>query len=289
MQPLSRTRLKQAVTLFVGTAILAITPGLGVLPTPAFAQYAPGQLENLVSRIALYPDPLLAQILAAATYPNDIPPAAQWANEHSYLKGEQLAQAIEADHLPWDPSVQALLPFPNVLNMMAGDMGWTSELGNAFLSNRDAVMDAVQRERHRAMQYGYLRSGGPIVVTGGPYVEILPATPGYIVVPTYNPAIVFAPPRPGFYVGGAINFGIGFSLGAAFRPWGWGGYNRIGWANHAVVINNYNWNRTMANRNTYVHHYDVPRYRTERPVEHHQIREHERRDERGREREHDHR
>lgn len=281
MQLLHRATLKRAATFFLSAAIFIVSPGL--LTVPALAQYGPGQLDNLVARIALYPDPLLAQILAASTYPNDIQPAAQWANEHSYLKGEQLAQAIEADQLPWDPSVQALLPFPDVLNMMAGDMNWTSALGNAFLGSRDAVMDAVQHQRHLAMEYGYLRSGGPIVVRGGPYIEILPSNPAYIVVPSYNPAIVYARPRPGFVVGGAIHFGLGFSIGAAFRPWGWGG-NRFGWSNHSVIINNYDWNRNMRNCGSYVQHYDLPRNRGPRPVERHDIRGHERHEDRGHDR-----
>src|SRR5262245_57142499 len=92
---------------------------------PAAAQDAPyyssEQLDRLVSRVALYPDPLLAQVLAAATFPDDIPDAARWADEHHYLSGSQLTQAIEGDKLPWDPSVQALLPFPSVLNAMASD------------------------------------------------------------------------------------------------------------------------------------------------------------------------
>src|ERR1039457_3317924 len=93
-----------------------------ILAAPAFAQappsLAPGQLDQLVARIALYPDPLLAQVLAAATYPNDIPPATQWADHHHYLSGQALADAIGADQVHWDPSVQALLPFPSVLDMM---------------------------------------------------------------------------------------------------------------------------------------------------------------------------
>ncbi len=109
-----------------------------------------------MARVALYPDPLLAQALAAATYPNDIPAAAQWADQHHYLTGQALANAISADQLPWDPSVQALLPFPSVLDMMASDMNWTSQLGNAFLAQQQDVMDAVQRERAVAERYGYL-------------------------------------------------------------------------------------------------------------------------------------
>jgi len=99
-------------------------------------QFTPDQLDNMVSRIALYPDPLLAQVLAAATFPDQIPDAARWADQHHYLQGQALASAIQGDQLPWDPSVQALLPFPSVLGMMASDMRWTSDLGNAFLANQ---------------------------------------------------------------------------------------------------------------------------------------------------------
>src|ERR1700676_4336354 len=138
---------------------------MALVAAPMFAQdqgqppsFAPDQLDQLVSRIALYPDALLSQILAAATFPDQIPDAARWADQHHYLTGDALANAIAGDRLPWDPSVQALLPFPSVLDMMASDMGWTSELGNAFLAQEPDVMDAVQRERHRAYDYGYLRS-----------------------------------------------------------------------------------------------------------------------------------
>src|ERR1700724_2246106 len=134
--------------------------------------FTPEELDRLVSRIALYPDPLLAQILTASTFPDQTPEAAEWADEHHYLTGAELAQAIEADHLWWDPSVQALLPFPSVLEMMASDMKWTRELGEAFLTQHQDVMDAIQRMRRKAKDYGYLRSNDKIVVTGGPYIEI---------------------------------------------------------------------------------------------------------------------
>src|SRR5580700_8814262 len=151
----------------------------GMVAAPVFGQappsFTPPQLDQLVARIALYPDPLLAQILAAATYPDAIPPAAQWADQHHYLTGQALADAITGDQLPWDPSVQALLPFASVLDMMNGDMNWTSELGNAFLAQQQDVMDAVQRQRSAAQRYGYLRSNGQVVVGGGPYITIAPA------------------------------------------------------------------------------------------------------------------
>src|SRR5271167_301900 len=132
----------------------AADQGASQAPPPTFS---PEQLDQLVSRVALYPDSLLAQVLAAATFPNDIPDAARWADQHHYLTGQALADAIQGDQLPWDPSVQALLPFPSVLDTMASNLNWTRDLGNAFLAQQQDVMDAVQRERHKAQQYGYLR------------------------------------------------------------------------------------------------------------------------------------
>jgi hypothetical protein len=249
------------------------------------AALPPGELERIVSPIALYPDPLLAQVLAAATFSDQIPEASRWADQHHYLTGPQLTAAIEADQIPWDPSVQALIPFPSILGMMASDMPWTQELGNAFLTQRDQVMDAVQRERQKAVNYGYLRSNPQIVVRTGPYVEIIPVNPDYIVVPYYDPLIVFAPPRRGFVVTTGIRFGFGVTLGAAFVPWGWHA-NRIGWGEHVVVINNAPWQRTWTNRVTYVHPYTVHRYAAVRPApvpERHDLRgrsEKEREDER---------
>jgi hypothetical protein len=238
------------VAILVSVSAFAQAPP----PAPPPPSFAPGQLDQMVQRIALYPDPLLSQILAAATYPDQIPDAARWADEHHYLIGQALADAIQADQLPWDPSVQALLPFPSVLDMMASDMDWTTDVGNAFLAQQQDVMDAVQRERRKARDYGYLQSNSQIVVGGGPYITIMPVNPGFIVVPYYNPAVVFFAPRPGFFVGGAIRFGFGVTIGGFFRPWGWG-YSRFDWGAHAVFINNAPWRRTWFNRGTYVHPY----------------------------------
>jgi len=243
---MKKIRNVAAATLML--AIMIAAPVLAQAP-PSFP---PGQLDQLVARIALYPDPLLAQILAAATYPNDIPAAAQWADEHHYLTGQALANAITGDQLPWDPSVQAMLPFPSVLDMMNADMNWTTQLGNAFLAEQQAVMDAVQRQRALATRYGYLRTNPQVVVSGGPYITILPVNPGFIVCPFYDPAVVFFAPRAGFVVGGAIRFGFGVSIGGFFAPWGWGGV-RFDWGSHAVFLGGARWGRTWANRGVYVH------------------------------------
>jgi hypothetical protein len=269
--------IRNRINRNTGLALAALALCAGA--TAAYAQPPlppPPELDRLVQRIALYPDPLLSQVLAAATFSNQIPEAARWADQHHYLTGDALAAAINGDQLPWDPSVQALLPFPSVLEMMARDPSWTARLGDAFLASQGEVMDAVQRMRHAAYDYGYLRSNGQVIVRSGPYIEIGLADPGYVIVPYYDPLIVFARPRPGFVVGGAVRFGFGISLGASFRPWGWGGgYNRFDWGGHALFINNRSWGRTYVNRETYVHPYEVRRFQPadRRPAESHAVHE----------------
>jgi hypothetical protein len=221
-------------------------------PAPVLS---PEQLDDLVARIALYPDPLLAQTLTASTYWNEIADAAAWANQHSYLHGQALAQAIQEDNLPWDSSVLALLPFPSTLNMMAQDMGWTQQLGTAVLNQRPDVMDAVQRMRQKAYDYGYLRSTPYYVVANqGGYIDITPVNPSYIYVPAYDPALVYVRPRPGFVIG-AIRFGPAIVVGAPFAPWGWAGPHFV-WGQHAIIIDRTPWNRSWANRSYYRHPYE---------------------------------
>ena len=178
--------------------------------------YAPaGQLDSLVARIALYPDPLLAQIFAAAAFP------------------DQIAAAAQGSGGPFDPSVEALMQYPTVLQMMASDPGWTQALGQAVMQEEGAVMDAIQNLRREAQQYGYLQSGPQMqVVEDGGYIDIVPVG-GYMYVPMYDPYVVFARPRPGFFVGGAIRFGGGFR---------WiSGYNRFDWRRHEVFVNRRVW------------------------------------------------
>jgi len=240
------------------------------VPGPAPAAYPPAELDRIVSPIALYPDPLVAQILTAATYYTQIPDAAAWADQHHYLTGAALTSAMAADQVPWDPSVQALVPFPSILGMMASAMPWTQELGNAFLDQSNDVMDAVQRMRQSAYQYGYLRSGPQVIVRGGPYIEIQPVNPDYIVVPYYDPLVVFAPPRRGFVVASGVRWGFSVFIGPTFAPWGWR-TNRFVWNQHTVIINNAPWRRTWVNRTTYVHPYTVARYAGPRPSEDHRV------------------
>jgi hypothetical protein len=256
-----KTKLMTAILAMAMSIVWSAAPMLAQSEPPAANQdsqntpppsYSPEQLDQMVSRIALYPDPLLAQVLAAATFPDDIPDAAKWADDHHYLRGDDLANAIKADQLPWDPSVQALLPFPSVLDMMASDIDWTRNLGDAFLAQHDDVMNAVQRMRQKAKDYGYLASNSEVVVGGGPYITIDPVDPAFVWVPAYDPAIVFFAPRPGFFVGGAIGWGFGINIGVWFRPWGWG-WTSFNWGAHVVILAGHPWGRVWGNRFVYVH------------------------------------
>lgn len=237
----------------------------------------PQQLDQLVQRIALYPDPLLAQLLPAASFPDQIPEAAAWAQQHAGLTGDALAQAIQSDNLPWDPSVLALLPFPSVLDMMARDPQWTQSLGDAVLSQKSDVMDAIQRLRREAKGYGYLAPNSyDNVVENDGYLEIQPVNPAIYYVPVYNPAIVYYAPRPGFFVGGAIRFGPAIAIGPAFGRFGWYGAG-FGWRSHAILIDHRPWGRTFYNRHAYVHPYAHPYVRSVGPrVESHEHFEHRR-------------
>jgi len=247
-------------------------PPQGSPPPPT---YDPQELDGLVAPYALYPDPLLAQVLTASTFSNEIPDADGWARSHAYLTGDALARAIGEDNLPWDPSVIALLPTPSVLDIMAGDMGRTQELGNAVLADRAGVMDAVQDQRQKAYNYGYLRTNPQYrVVTAGPGdIEIVPVNPNVIFVPYYDPNVVFFRPRPGFFIGGAISFGPSIFVGS-FLPWGWGGVS-FGWRAHTILIGGRPWERTWVNRGAYVHPYALPaRPRVAAPrMERHELRE----------------
>ncbi|MDP8980261.1 MAG: DUF3300 domain-containing protein [Acidobacteriota bacterium] len=261
MKLVNKARLMQAALILTGSAFLAAVPAIAqdypqqqaqqdYAPPPNFS---PQQLDNLVSKIALYPDPLLAQIFAAASFPDQIQDAASWANQNRNLRGNELADAMSQANLPFDPAVQALIPFPAVLDMMARDLNWTSELGNAVLADRSAVMEAVQQMRRSAQDYGYLRSNQQMRVSdNGGAVEIEPADPSVIYVPVYDPYVVYAPPRPGYFIGGAIGFGPFYSIGV-FGGWGWGG--GFNWYNHAVFVNHVAWGRTWYNRDAYVHNY----------------------------------
>ena len=203
----------------------------------------PDQLNKLVAPIALYPDALVAQILAASGYPTQIGEADRMARENPGLKGRDLAE--EVDRQDWDPSVKSLVEFPSVLANLDRNLSWTSELGAAYQNQPDDVMHAIQDMRHKAYDSGNLRSTPQErVYEQGPDVDIQPTDPNVVYVPTYNPAYVYGYPVglwPGFYpwwgVGGPyISFGIGFPIAPFFGfGWGWRGWG-IGWGFHGGVF-----------------------------------------------------
>ncbi len=199
---------------------------------------SPDQLDNLVAPIALYPDPLLSQVLAASTYPLEIVEAQQWLGQNSDLQGVQLMDAAKGQN--WDPSVQALVAFPDALELLASDVRWTTDLGDAFLAQQADVMSAVQRMRLRAKANGKLNSTPQQVVTtddqdGQSAIEIQPADPQVIYVPMYSPTYVWGEPVGGGYydMWYPADFGFGFGFGpgiymSSYYP-GWGGWGGWGW------------------------------------------------------------
>jgi len=214
---------------------------------------SPNELDNLVAPIALYPDPLLSQVLVASTYPLEIVQAHQWLERNPGLAGPALTQAAEQQN--WDPSVQALVMFPDVLRALNQDITWTTNLGNAYLAQAQDVMNAVQRLRQRAQQAGQLYSTPQQTVTatteaGQPVVIIQPVSPEVIYVPAYDPVWFWGPPvyypyphwyyprrTAGFFFtfGPAVN--VGFFLGGGWGGWpGWGWHPY--WGNRVVVVNN---------------------------------------------------
>jgi hypothetical protein len=250
----SRLMTKVLATCVLAILWVSISLLAQPMPTRAPATYSPEGLDRIIGRIALYTDPLLAQTLAASTFPEQIPDAAHWADEHHNVSGDKLVSAIEGAHLSWDPSVQALLPIPYVLDMMTSDMKWTEDLGTAVLTQRPELLDAVQRMRRKAKDYGYLRPNAQIVVSDGQYIEIKSTTPS-LAVPAYDPLTVFAARRPGAAASvDPISFQSGVAIGSSLAPWGWG-TSWIAWDKHAVIINRTPWNRTLANHTTYVHPY----------------------------------
>lgn len=225
---------------------------------------APEQLDSLVAPIALYPDPVLAQALAASTYPLEIIQLQQWLTKNPTLKDKALADAVA--HQPWDPSIQSLAAIPELTKRLADDIQWTTDLGNAFLAQQSDVMEAVQRMRKKAQAKGALVSNEQQtvetkIVETKEVIVVAPANPEVVYVPVYSPTVVYGPPvypyppvyYPPYTPGAAfVTFGVGVMIGAAF----WGGTCcGCAWGGHGhgnVTVNNFNnFNRnTNVNRNT---------------------------------------
>jgi uncharacterized membrane protein YgcG len=220
---------------------------------------SPDELNQLVAPIALYPDALVAQIVAAAGYPTEVVEADRWIQQNSSLKGEELAKA--ADSQSWDPSVKALIQFPSVLATMDKNLSWTSALGEAYVNQPQNVLDAVQVMRQRAQQAGNLKSTPQeAVTTEGQTIAIQPADPDVVYVPEYDPWDVYGEPLafypdwvgvPGAFVGPGIAFGLGIGVGA-FGGFGWGWHHwGADWHGREVT---YNHNSYSSHSPTFINH-----------------------------------
>jgi hypothetical protein len=209
------------------------------VPAPESAE----QVQALVAPIALYPDALVAQILSGATFPDQIALAQNWLLQHKDLSGKALMQ--EVDKQSWDASVKALTQFPSVLDNMAKNLAWTSELGQVYHHQPKDVMQAVQTLRAKAQAAGNLKSTEQIKVVQQSPSTIVPASPQIVYVPQYNPAVIYGttyvvPNYTAADVAAAsvISFGAGIAVGALMSggccSWGWSSWS-VGWHGGAVV------------------------------------------------------
>ena len=247
VQPQARVTTSTTTTTTPGAAGTAATVPTAPAADGTFSQ---AQIDQMMAPIALYPDSLLSQVLMASTYPADVADAAKWVKAHPDSKGDAAVKAVQDQS--WDPSVQSLAAFPQILDMMGGQPDWVQKLGDAFLASSKDVLDAVQRLRQKAQKAGNLKSSEQqkVIVEPAPsgtssqtIVRIEPANPEVIYVPTYNPTVVYGswyypayppyywapyPAYYGYYPGAAfasgIAWGIGFAAaGAIFGNCNWGG------------------------------------------------------------------
>ncbi len=241
----------------------AAAPAQTQSQVPSDQNLSEGQIEQLVAPIALYPDPLLTQILMASTYPLEVVEAARWSQNNAGIKGQSLEDAMQAQ--PWDPSVKALTAVPQTLAMMSDKLDWTQQLGDAFLAQQQDVLGAVQKLRAEAQAAGNLQSTPQQVVSTAPApanmaagaplpIVIEPVNPDVYSVPVYNPAVVYGAWQypayqpfywspPGFVASNIVSFSAGVAVGAAI----WGGCDW--WHNNVIInVNRYNYfNHTNIN------------------------------------------
>jgi hypothetical protein len=263
--------LQQAMALVLSWCLLAVSARDGFAhqidastSPPQAARQSPEQLQQLVAPIALYPDTLIAQILAAATYPQEVIQAEQWMGQHRDLAADGLPK--EVDKQSWDPSVKALTQFPAVLANLNQNLAWTSELGDAYVNQQQDLTAAIQAMRQRAKQAGNLTTTPQeIVSTHAQSIVIQPTATDVVYVPQYDPWLVYgAPlavfpgwyPYPGLFLDGpGIAFGWGFPVGLfAGFGWGWHGWG-FDWRHGGRIAYNHNTyishSTTIVNRNNY--------------------------------------
>jgi hypothetical protein len=246
---------KQTLALVVSGSLVLGTAGSGwadqyeqpmVPPAAGTTLPSPAALDQLVAPIALYPDSLVAQILAASTWPAQVVEADRWMQQNSSLKGPEFAQGV--DQQAWDPSVKGLTQFPLVLANMDRNLAWSSALGNAYASQPQMVLDAIQVMRWRAREAGHLNGNSNEIVTiEGNTISIYPAGAQTVYLPEYDPWLAYGSPvatwpdwdaAPGLYTGDPdVWFGPAIGLGG-FAAFGWGWHHwGADWHRHGVVFN----------------------------------------------------
>ena len=223
---------------------MAASPWVFAQDQGARQKFTQEELDQMLAPIALYPDSLLAQVLMASTYPLEVVMAERWVKEKKGLQGDQLN--AELDKQNWDPSVKALVPFPQVLAMMSEQLEWTEKLGDAFLDQQAAVMDTIQKLRQKAQETGNLKSGKEQkVVAAGNTIVIEPTNPQVIYVPVYDPFIVYGPwwypayPPFWYYPYGyaVAGFAFYFPFFCAVGPYWHHGWGHWDWHHHGMHVN----------------------------------------------------
>jgi uncharacterized membrane protein YgcG len=224
---------------FVLCLLMVMQISVPIRVAGADASLTPEQLDQMLAQIALYPDALLAQVLMASTYPLEVVEADRWVRRNPNLDEDSLNDAL--DKMDWDPSIKALVPFPQVLSMMSEQLEWTEQLGEAFLSQQQAVMNTIQDLRAKASARGNLETTNEQrVIAEQDTIRIEPADPEIVYVPVYNPAVIYGPwwypAYPPYYWGpgvAGLAFAAGVAVGIAWAH-GWGNWN---WANHTINVN----------------------------------------------------
>ena len=228
----------KALAVSLVFSLLACAPRLRAQDDSSTQPFSPDQLDNLLAPIALYPDPLLAQVLPAATFPDQIDEAAR------FVRGG--ASPGDIDTQPWDVSVKAVAHYPTVLYMMADSLDWTTALGQAYVTQPDDVMASVQRLRQEARNVGNLDTNPQqdVEVDDG-YIEIWPAQPQYFYVPVYDPGLAFFG-SGGIYGGPVVTFGAGFPIGV------WLNYG-FNWRVHHIYYHGWSGGGWIARSLPYIH------------------------------------
>jgi len=235
----------KAILRSVVSGLLAVA----LTASAAFAQERPAfkqeELDQMLAPIALYPDPLLSQVLMASTFPLEVVQAARWSKSRPGLKGQDAVQAVEG--MDWDPSVKSLVAFPQILHRMDEQLDWTQRLGEAFLAQEQQVMDAIQNLRQQAARAGNLGSNEQMrVMREDQHIAIEPARPQVVYVPYYDPAVVYGPwwwpayppvywaPWPGYYAGPAYApgffWGSGIVISSGFF------FGHFNWPHRQVIV-----------------------------------------------------